>query len=395
VVRCQLLIALSCFSLFAVSSSAADGDEHSWGRIWYDKGSRYATPNDWFAAHFRIRGQFRYSDLDLDADSSPADPRREESEFSLNRGRFKLGGHIGPKWMEYYTEYDFTDSRLLDLWVEPKPYAELSFRIGQYKVPYNRERFDSSGKQQFVERSVVTPSFTLDRQIGITMLGRLFAKSGFDSSYWVGVFRGTGRGGDRDDDGTPMVFGRWQWNINKEVLPFTRSDLKRHPKPTTNVAVAATSNRSPFTRFSSEGGGQLLGFKGIENGDFSVDQAMGEVAFMYRGFSIQSELHYKQIEDNVAAKSTDLAGFYFDAGYFLSESFRWAPRPLEVIGRFARVRPDDLNVTTDTTEYAVGANWFFDGHNNKLTFDITQLKEAFQSLSGNSWGVRLQWDVSI
>jgi len=348
-----------------------------------------------FRANVELRGQFRFSTVDVDADSDPGTMRRDESDFSLNRGRFKLGGHAFEPWMKYYTEYDFVSHYLLDLWVEPQPFEELGFRIGQYKVPYNRERFDSSGKQLFVERSIVTRPFTLDRQIGVTATGRLFGGKAVDSSYWVGVFRGTGRGGDDDGGSEPLVFGRWQWNLFRRVLPFSRSDLSRRTKPAASLALATASNRSAFTRFSSQGGGQLPGFSAGQKEQYDVDQAMGEFAYMYRGFSVQSEYHWKQVDDRVNATSDELTGFYVDGGYFVSEIVDWMPEPLELIARYARVRPDDSRITPKQTEIAIGANWYFKGHRNKLTLDVTRLRETAGDVRNASWGTRVQWDVSF
>jgi len=361
----------------------------------YEDGVNLESPDGNYLAHIELRGQLRFSDIDLDADSGIGDPQREDGELKLNRARFKLGGHLFRSWMKYYTEYDFVRDALLDLWVAPQVSDALGFRIGQYKVPYNRERFDSSGKQQFAERSVVTPPFTLDRQIGVTALGRLFNGKAFDSNYFVGIFRGDGRSGSRDDDGKSMLFGRWQWNMFRRVLPFSRSDLSRHQQPTGSLAIAATSNRSEFTRFSSDGGGELPGLPQGQEGQYDVEQAMGEFAFMYRGLSIQSEYHWKQIDDRVNDAATDMTGFYFDSGYFFSGLIEWVPEPLELIARYARVRPDDPRITPRQTELAFGGNWFFNGHRNKLTLDVTRLKESTDVGHSAFWGIRLQWDMSI
>ncbi|MGI9341310.1 MAG: porin [Gammaproteobacteria bacterium] len=376
-----------------LTSTQSAADEHR--AVRYEDHLVLESSSGAFRANVELRGQFRFSTLDVDADSDPASMRRDESDVSLNRARFKLGGHAFQPWMKYYTEYDFVSHYLLDLWIEPQPFEELGFRIGQYKVPYNRERFDSSGKQLFAERSVVTPPFTLDRQIGVTAMGRLFAGEGADSSYWVGVFRGTGRGGDGDGGSKPLVFGRWQWNVFRRVLPFSRSDISRRAKPAGSLALATASNRSAFTRFSSAGGGQLPGFDSGQKEQYDVDQAMGELAYMHRGFSVQSEYHWKRIDDRINSTSDELTGFYLDGGYFFSEIVDWMPEPLELIARYARVRPDDSRVATKQTEIAIGANWFFKGHRNKLTLDVTRLRETAGDVRNATWGTRLQWDVSF
>jgi phosphate-selective porin OprO/OprP len=363
--------------------------------FWYEDGLNLESPDGNYLAHVELRAQTRFSDFDVDADSEIGDQEREDGELKLNRARIKLGGHLFRQWLKYYTEYDFVSDTLLDLWAAPQVSEALGFRVGQYKVPYNRERFDSSGKQQFAERSIVTPPFTLDRQIGITVLGRLFSGKAIDSNYFAGVFRGNGRGGSGDDDSKSMLFGRWQWNMFRRVLPFSRSDISRHQQPTGSLAIAAASNRSAFTRFSSDGGGELPGLPKGEDGQYDVEQAMGEFAYMYRGLSIQSEYHWKQIDDRVNAAETDMTGFYFDTGYFFSELIEWVPKPLELTARYARVLPDDSQITPRQTELAFGGNWFFNGHRNKLTLDVTRLRESTDVSRSAFWGIRLQWDVSF
>jgi phosphate-selective porin len=369
---------------------AADDEKKS---VWYDDGLHLHSGSGSYTALINWRAQLRYSNTDFDNDFG--NPNADKDELRLNRARFKIGGKLGASWLDYYAEYDFVRSALLDFWLAPKISEALNFRIGQYKVPYNRERFDSSGKQQFAERSIVTPPFTLDRQIGVTAMGRLFRERTIDSSYFVGVFLGNGRSSSRDSDGKPMVFGRWQWNIFKRVLPFSRSDIDRTRLPTASFAVGAASNRSAFTRFSSDGGGELPAFSPGEEGQYGVDQAMVEFAFMYQGFSIQTEYHWKQIDDRVNQTSSELSGFYFDTGFFFSEVIDWFPEPLELIARMASIDPNAANATPEESELALGGNWYFRGHRNKLTLDVTRTTGKLPSDNDDFWGVRLQWDVSF
>ena len=48
-------------------------------------------------------------------------------------------------------------------------------------------------------------------------------------------------------------------------------------------------------------------------------------------------------------------------------------------------------------ECTLGANWFFKGHNNKLTLDYSYLTidDQFAGLDDSKDRVRLQWDVSF
>ena len=113
----------------------------------------------------------------------------------------------------------------------------LKIRVGQWKSEFNRERIDSSGKQQFVERSVVTPWFTIDRQQAIMASGRIGKGSRGDTSYWFGRLSGAGRGGDTSDaDG--LWLARAQWNFNGRVPGFSQSAIGRPDKPAGSVAEA-------------------------------------------------------------------------------------------------------------------------------------------------------------
>ena len=123
---------------------------------------------------------------------------------------------------------------------------------------------------------------------------------------------------------------------------------------------------------------------------------MEETALKYRGLGWQQEFHWKQIEDRKNDTVTTLIGVYAQLGYFLHHAWESIPRPLEVVGRFSLYDPntdlgDDLQ-----REYGATLNWFFNGHRNKLSTDITRF-DFEGDLEGeyDEWRFRLQWDVSI
>jgi phosphate-selective porin len=91
--------------------------------------------------------------------------------------------------------------------------------MGQWKVDLNRERVDSSGRQQFVERSIVNRIFTMDRQVGVQLRGRLFEGTMADMRYYAGVFNGEGRG-VKNNSTDHLYMGRLQWNFLGRDLPW-------------------------------------------------------------------------------------------------------------------------------------------------------------------------------
>lgn len=53
--------------------------------------------------------------------------------FSISRARWKSGGHAYAPWLQYYTEYEIRNNRLLDLRFTIVCWPECQLRLGQWK----------------------------------------------------------------------------------------------------------------------------------------------------------------------------------------------------------------------------------------------------------------------
>ena len=146
------------------------------------KGFRLETRDGNWQTNLQWRFQFRLTH------PYQGDPRQvasfnssqEQTSFQLRRVRMKIGGHGYKPWLKYYFEIDLqplrdaddsaatSSARVIDWRVDVAKYDPLQLRVGQWKIDYNRERVDSSGRQQFVERSIVNRIFTIDRQMGVS-----------------------------------------------------------------------------------------------------------------------------------------------------------------------------------------------------------------------------------
>jgi phosphate-selective porin len=156
--------------------------------------------------------------------------------------------------------------------------------------------------------------------------------------------------------------------------------------------VAVVDGRTPFTRFSSSGGGSL---PGLLPGDFDLRQYLFETAVHYRGFGWQQEFHHKRVRDRTTGEERLVRGGYAQLGVFADELNQQWPAQLEFVGRFAIVDPD-LEVASNTQrEWTLGINWFFSGHRNKLTADYSWMnfEDPITGDKGNRF--RLQWEWSI
>jgi len=355
-------------------------------------GIELSSEDERFSVNAWLRGQFRFSDP-FDADPLVVDDFADPpgSDFEVRRARLKVEGHVFSPRIGFYYEHELTGERpLLDLRLDLEINDNLSLRVGQYKVLYNRERVDSSGKQQFAERSIATYAFTLDRQRGVTVEG-----SHANSVFTVGVFEGDGRDPDaRGDD--PMLVGRWQWNFLGEPLGFSQSDHGMRAVPAASLSVGAARVRGPYTRYSSSGGGQLDGFTQGDDDRYTLRQWMQEFAWQYAGWSVQQEFHVKEIEDHVSAVESTLRGGYLQFGKAWEAG--WTPFSSipEVALRVARVDWDAARPDRTQDELTLAGNLFFDGHDNKLTADVSRVELGEETgASDQDVRFRLQWDVSF
>jgi hypothetical protein len=381
----HLALALLTCASGAFAESGWDYDSRKHGLEWSDSETGSYL---WLG----LRAQLRYTSIEkaLRVPDDFEDPTT--SGGTVNRSRYK----IGAGWRDdftFYHEYDLRNSRLLDLRATWTTHDAFNLRLGQWKADYNRERIDSSGKQQFVERSISTFWFTIDRQWGVMASGRVAPGTAADSKWWAGVLAGNGRN-NGGDGGRPMLMGRWQWNYTGHVLPFSQSALKRYEEPHASLAFGAVANDSAYTRFSSGGGGQLPGYEDGEDNQYRIYQLMQEWAWQQRGLSFQQELHFKSIEDRVNGGTRNMFGGYAQVGWFPSDRWKAVPQPLEFAVRGAYVDPDSPSDLQDT-EVSIVANWFFNGHRNKLSFDYTYLVAEDDDQRESDWKYQLQWEVSI
>ncbi|MEE4244592.1 MAG: porin [Kangiellaceae bacterium] len=380
-----------------------------------DKGYQLATADGRFATNLLWRAQLRASHpLRADPTNLNAFSADDNLNFEARRLRITISGHAYQPWLGYLfnidlqptrdVDSDSADSkpRLLDMRVDLAKWDWGSVRIGQWLVDLSRERVDSSARQQFVERSIVSRVFGMDRQFGIQLAGRAFDGSLADINYWAGIFNGEGIG-TNNQSSDQMVMARLQWNMTGRTIGFSQTDFERTDKPTASLALATMRTKGPCTRWSSDGCGNLDGFVAVDlalSDQYETDQLVQDFAFKYQGFSLQQELHVKKITDITTNFKSELTGGYIQMGYFFNEVLEVIPPELEFAARFAFIdepNAQDQWVENKRKEYSVAANWFMAGHHNKLTMDLSRLTVTDRLLATeqDEHRIRLQWEISF
>lgn len=353
-----------------------------------------------FSLSIQNRIQFRYANP-FDSDPrSVNDLEQELSSFMIRRARTKLNGHAYWPWLKYYLQYDWKDPILRDLRLTVDKYPWANFWVGRGKVIYNDERLTSSGKQQFVNRSIVNDIFTVDRQEGVQLFGNLFPDTGYDMSYATGVFTGLGVGERGNDDLEMMYTGRLQWNILGGEMAFSQSDLEVHETPALSMAIAAATNQSRCTTFATSQNScrSLPGWQMGEAGQYRLNQMMEEIRFKWQGLAIKHELHGKAVTNTLNKgddNTTHLLGGLIQAGYFPHLLWSFVPKELEVAARYAFVDPNTARPRDLQHEFSGVINYFLNGHANKLSLQLSHLSIENDLENPSAQRLWLQWDLSF
>lgn len=123
---------------------------------------------------------------------------------------------------------------LLDLYVDAPLWRTARVRIGQFRVPYSRERLASSADLVFADRSIQNLGFRMGRDVGAAV----HASRGFLTGT-IGTFVGGGRDVPErylpQELGTPMVAARVGVS-GPEENPF--AEAKEGPEPRGTRAAA-------------------------------------------------------------------------------------------------------------------------------------------------------------
>jgi hypothetical protein len=356
------------------------------------------------------------------------------SQFNLRRARLLFLGHLINPDFKYFLQLGFEtaenaqtpgSANLLDYYFLSTHFPLFNIQAGQYKVFFNRSQINNTASMQFAERAPVMDAFSAGglnrRDIGITIMND---DEIYPVNYYFGVFNGAGPlfnrygtynseevtancpGGQTGGNPFPspagcptntrnlnanfrneieklMYAGRLQWNILGRP-GYGEGDLAYSETPqmavggglaynpgintsTDNAFVGIDLANLNFRRqLATFGNGRQLGWGTVNY----LTQAYDGV-IKYRGFSLQGEYYFKNIERTfkgapclqtagtggpctafAPALLGNAMGFYVQSGYYL------IPRKVEVAARYSYWDPDtnaagDLIKQTD-----LSLNWF-------------------------------------
>lgn len=285
---------------------------------------------------------------------------RWTEKVGIYHARVMLGGVLFAKGLEYYLELGKDRDRkgLLDAYLSWMPLAPLRLSIGQMKFPGNRESLVYSRLWSFIGESHVNDAFTMDRDLGVQLQGKLSLICPLELTASIS----TGEGLDTLDVNPSRG---WQYTLMLEVLPlgdfdrYVGSDLKKHSTPKVSIATVLDYNDDAIRSLGTTGPYVL-----DSGGEFKVSDIFSwysNFLLKYAGWNVDAE-YYRRINKDALSAFGSGTGWMASTGYLFGQT--------EVVLRYASLRPDSfLSGLEHRIEYLVGINHYILGHEVKWQID--------------------------
>src|SRR5690606_18113427 len=110
--------------------------------------------------------------------------------------------------------------------------------LGQMKVPFSRQRVNSSSALNMPDRSLVSSEFNLTRDLGVMFTSQDLGGLGGRLAYYAGVFMGEGRNAFNLSDFGLLYVGRLEVRPFGKFDDYSEGDLARSPTPGLSIAGA-------------------------------------------------------------------------------------------------------------------------------------------------------------
>jgi len=322
-----------------------------------------------FEFQARARLQLR-AQATVDDDASD-DEARLRPELFVRRARLVFGGRVLHDTFQWQVQLGMSQNDVekdlpvivRDAYVTWNAPLRLGVRVGQMKVPFDRQRLTSSSAQQFTERSRVINELNLDRDIGVQLIHAHLLDEKL--AVQVGVFGGDGRNRPVP---TPSMLSvaRVQLSPFGAFDDLVEGDVGRGDAPRLAIAAAAAFNVDS-TRERSTHGDVLA--------DDVIDYAHGtaDVLFKWRGVSaMASGLVRIAVDDDDALVpvARSAAGGVAQVGVVVVDGLELAVRGAVTVPVVVEVENEAAFAARGVEwEGTFGTNYYFAGHNLKLQLD--------------------------
>jgi phosphate-selective porin OprO and OprP len=346
------------------------------------KGLTFETKDKRFSLTLGIVSQFLYTFNDTNP------PKKNEQNtsqtFEIRRARLILQGNVFTEHIKYYSQFQFsprdlgyangsatiTQSPVFLAFATFDRFRDFTVQVGQQWVPYSHQRTAPVTKLQFVDFSMASEEFGLERDIGIDLLSKNFL--GLDRlRYHIGAFMGEGVNYAKPHDIGMIYVGRIEYLPLGDFDDYPEVDFNRRPKP--KLAISAAYAYDHGDRRTKAIKGATFADGGIENSH----NATADVIFKMAGVSMLGDFWFRYgkrkgggVEDMTTGDDVAIERARNGIGGTAQAGFLIPRVPFEIAGRYSGVRPiGDASKLSKTNEAGPGFSYYFAEHSVKLQLD--------------------------
>jgi len=359
----------------------------------YDNGLWIESKNGNYRTRMTGLLQLQYSLADSDDEDA-------DSEFQVRRLRLKWDGHLIRPWLHYVlqisadnqfdnsTDTSFEGFKLKDLYVDLAYNIKYVPRIGEYKVPFNRDALSSGKSLLLIERSTVSNEFTWGRDRGVGLYGQIGSKI----TYGAAITSGNGVSGLQDtnlDIDQLLYSGRIQYQPCCGKLEFSNAsfpaggDFVFNPKARLNktptYAVGAAMVMYPNLNIGDKNPDnnidQRFGELGITKGD--VFSMSADFAYEYYRYTFETEFDIRFINPDQGSSGSSI-----DYGFTVQGGYHFLPPYIQIAGLFSYLKLDtdkDVveNFRDSSIELMTGLNFYLPKINRLTEYTDWRLQISY------------------
>jgi len=358
---------------------------------------------DRFSANLKTRFLLRYQ-----LDFPPEQPGGRDLKQTVNVQtlRVSFSGHAYDPKLKYLIQLalagrdyrDGTVSPVYDAFLDWRVHRDLSVRVGQYFVPFDRLRTVRESALELADRARPVAELTLDRDVGITLYSNTFLGDASPLALRLGVFGGGGPNLTTGKEPGALAVGRVELRPLGPIDDDADGDLERRPAPRLALGAGAARNWNT-DRVRSTTGATFAG------GTTDYDHAAVDLVFKWQGLALQAEHVWRVASVNTLTSLDDTGEPLTEhtrsgRGFIVQASYVFDP-PIQFVGRYSQLHAASgtdpafaREVDRFGREVAAGVNYYVNGHKLKLQADvISRMSEDFEIAAGQH-AVHLQLDVT-
>jgi hypothetical protein len=292
---------------------------------------------------------------------------------------------------------DGTLSPLFDAYLDLAHDPNLSVRVGQLFVPFDRMRTNREFALELATRPRPVSELTLDRDVGVYLYSNHLGGEGSPVAYRVGVFGGGG--------GNALVAkepgGLGVARLELHPLGFVEDadqegDLERRDEPGLALGLGAAYNLNT-NRARSTTSATYVG------GTTDYLHLAGDLVFKWQGLSLLSEVLVRgasaDLIESVAEDGTPVTeatrsgtGLVVQPSLMLTDKLQLASRYSRMMARDGTDPAFVGELEAKENEVAAGLNWYENGHRFKIQATWVA---AFAEFAQAEHAAYLQTDVTF